>query len=303
MSVKVVANNVAKAHKTRAFLKWAGGKYSLIDILRQHLPQGKRLIEPFVGAGSVFLNTDYDEYLLNDINPDLINLYRILQSEPLPFIRDAAALFVPDNNDADRYYRYRQQFNGTVDKYERALLFLYLNRHGYNGLCRYNKKGGFNVPFGRYKRPYFPERELRLFAEKAKRAEFTCEPFELAMRRAEQPSDVVYCDPPYAPLTPTANFTSYHEGGFDAHEQLKLAQNAAFLAREYGVNVLISNHDVPATRQWYESAKLQIFNAKRSISRVGAKRRPAKELLAHYQPTQRLSGIEMLNVRPKSALD
>lgn len=270
--------------KTRAFLKWAGGKYSLVDVLREYLPAGECLIEPFVGAGAVFLNTNYQRYILNDINPDLINLYRKLQSEPDLFIRDATRFFRPEFNSSERYYAIRSRFNECADPYERALLFLYLNRHCYNGLCRYNKKGGFNVPFGRYKRPYFPREELNIFAEKSQRAEFTCEPFELAMARATSSDDIIYCDPPYAPLSPTANFTSYHLNGFDHHEQQKLAQLAEHLSVESGINVLISNHDVPATREWYSKAKLVELSVKRSISRVGAKRLPVKELLAHYHP-------------------
>ena len=97
--------------KTRAFLKWAGGKYSLVDHLREKLPAGKRLVEPFVGAGSVFLNTDYDEYLLNDINPDLINMYKILQHKPEQFIADAQRFFTPEFNDKERYYKIREKFN------------------------------------------------------------------------------------------------------------------------------------------------------------------------------------------------
>ena len=147
--------------KTRAFLKWAGGKYSLVEGIAQRLSLASRdadtLVEPFVGAGSVFLNTDFKHYILNDINADLINLYNELKQQPDEFVSDARKLFVDLNNHADAYYEYRKQFNSSVDIYERAILFLYMNRHGYNGLCRYNLKGIFNVPFGKYKKPYFPE--------------------------------------------------------------------------------------------------------------------------------------------------
>ena len=153
--------------KTRAFLKWAGGKYALVDSITARLPQGRVLVEPFVGAGSVFLNTDYEAYLLADINPDLIDFYNLLKSAPEAVIQQARALFCPVNNQRDAYFELRAAFNQCHEARERAALFLYLNRHGYNGLCRYNKKGGFNVPFGKYKAPYFPEAELWAFAEKA----------------------------------------------------------------------------------------------------------------------------------------
>jgi DNA adenine methylase len=134
--------------KHRAFLKWAGGKYRLVDELAKRLPAGNRLIEPFVGAGSVFLNSEFDEYLLCDINQDLINLYQIVQQQPDAYIHAAKAMFVDEMNEKDAYYRVRAEFNLCNDPFIRSVYFLYMNRHGFNGLCRYNRKGGFNVPFG-----------------------------------------------------------------------------------------------------------------------------------------------------------
>mgnify|MGYP003408475985 CR=1 FL=1 len=109
--------------KTRAFLKWAGGKYSLVEEIAERLPAGRVLLEPFVGAGSVFLNTDYDAYVLNDINPDLIGLYNHLKRQPDNFIREARKLFVAEHNHKTAYYRLRTQFNQTDDSFERAVLF------------------------------------------------------------------------------------------------------------------------------------------------------------------------------------
>lgn len=119
--------------KTRAFLKWAGGKYSLVEDISKRLQlasyEADTLVEPFVGAGSVFLNTQFKHYVLNDINADLINLYKELKRIPDEFIADAKRLFVDLNNHPDAYYAYRQQFNESIDVYERAILFLYMNRH------------------------------------------------------------------------------------------------------------------------------------------------------------------------------
>lgn len=157
-----------------------------------------------MGAGSVFLNTDFSRYILADINSDLIGLYNIVKLRTDEYVAAAREMFTPENNVAERYYLYRDEFNQIQDPLRRAVLFLYLNRHGYNGLCRYNLRGEFNVPFGRYKKPYFPEAELYHFAEKAQNAEFYCESYEECMQRADSRT-VVYCDPPYAPLTATAN--------------------------------------------------------------------------------------------------
>ncbi len=156
--------------KNRAFLKWAGGKYPLLDDIKRHLPKGECLVEPFVGAGSVFLNTDFSRYILADINSDLISLYNIVKMRTDEYVQAARELFVPETNCAEVYYQFREEFNKSQDPFRRAVLFLYLNRYGYNGLCRYNLRGEFNVPFGRYKKPYFPEAELYHFAEKAQNA-------------------------------------------------------------------------------------------------------------------------------------
>lgn len=279
--------------KQRAFLKWAGGKYNLIEPITAVLPEGNKLIEPFVGAGSVFLNTNYPSYLLNDVNPDLITLFKTVKRRPMRFIEDARKLFSMANNTPEAYYALRQQFNASTDGYERSLLFLYLNRHGYNGLCRYNLSGQFNVPFGQYLRPYFPRAEIEFFAEKAQRATFTCMSFEKVFRRARK-GDVVYCDPPYAPLSLTANFTSYASGGFSIAHQTELARRAEQTARKRGIPVLISNHDTDFTRLLYKKAQLETLQVSRFISPKGESRGKVAELLALYQYDNR-ANVVVLN--------
>ncbi|MBR9874657.1 Dam family site-specific DNA-(adenine-N6)-methyltransferase [Vibrio sp. J1-1] len=267
--------------KQRAFLKWAGGKYGLVEDIQRHLPPARKLVEPFVGAGSVFLNTDYDHYLLADINPDLINLYNLIKARPEEYISEAKRWFVAENNRKEAYLSIRAEFNNTDDVMYRSLAFLYMNRFGFNGLCRYNKKGGFNVPFGSYKKPYFPEAELEFFAEKAKKATFVCEGYPETFRRARKGS-VVYCDPPYAPLSNTANFTSYAGNGFTLDDQAALADIAERTATERGIPVLISNHDTTLTRRLYHGADLSVVKVKRTISRNGSGRNKVDELLALF---------------------
>ncbi|QBX82273.1 adenine-specific DNA-methyltransferase [Citrobacter tructae] len=268
--------------KNRAFLKWAGGKYPLLDDIKRHLPQGECLVEPFVGAGSVFLNTDFSRYILADINSDLISLYNIVKSRTDEYVQASRELFVPETNQSEVYYQFRTEFNASQDPFRRAVLFLYLNRFGYNGLCRYNLRGEFNVPFGRYKKPYFPEAELYHFAEKAQNAEFHCLSYEQCMDRADINS-VVYCDPPYAPLSATANFTAYHTNSFSPKEQAHLAEMAEKLVSKQ-IPVLISNHDTPDTREWYRAAKHFQVKVRRSISSNGGTRKKVNELLALYKP-------------------
>lgn len=267
--------------KSRAFLKWAGGKYKLVDEIKQHLPQADMLIEPFVGAASVFLNTNYQHYQLNDINADLINLYQIVKSRAEQFIADASSTFCDSSNQKNSYLSLRQQFNQSQDHYERAILFLYLNRHGYNGLCRYNLSGKFNVPFGSYKKPYFPLAELWFFSEKAQQAEFICSGYQQIMEQAPV-NAVIYCDPPYVPLSKTASFTSYAKQGFNLDDQAALA-NQAELLQQRGNTVVISNHDTTLTRKIYHQAKLHSIQVNRSISQNGAGRKKVAELFAVYK--------------------
>lgn len=275
---------MTEQNKIRPFLKWPGGKYRLIERISAVLPTGKRLIEPFVGGGAVFLNTNYESYLLNDANSDLIVLYQALQQEGHSFIEICRKLFTKKLNSEKHFYRLRAKFNASLDPIERSALFLYLNRHGYNGLCRYNAgKGEFNVPFGRYIKPYFPENEMLLFFEKAKRVTFVCEDFTKTMQRAKKGS-VVYCDPPYAPLTNTARFTEYRSGGFSQEEQKALA----LLARELsdkGIPVLLSNHSNEFTQEIYQGSKIEKFHVQRFISCKSEKRKKVLELLALYTAT------------------
>lgn len=267
----------------RSPLKWPGGKKRVLHHIRAILPRkGKtRLVEPFVGGGSVFLNLDFDEYLLCDTNSDLISLFKAVKKASLKFEKDARHYFTEENNTPEQYYKLREEFNCTDDPYHRAILFLYLNRHGYNGLCRYNKSGGYNVPFGRYKKPYFPELEIEHLSHKLKKTDFIVGDFEQAFDCLEA-GDVVYCDPPYSPINHTSNFTAYSGTGFSDEDQKRLVQ-CALKARAEGTPVLISNHLTPFTKELYSSAdSRKLFSVQRSISQNGKKRNKVKEVLALY---------------------
>lgn len=268
----------------RSALKWAGGKKKLVDDIKGLLPlkNKKRLIEPFVGGGSVFLNMEFEDYLLVDMNKDLINLFNIMKNDSSKFIVEAEHYFQSQYNIPEKYYELRKEFNASADPFYRSLIFLYMNRHGYNGLCRYNKSGGYNVPFGRYKKPYFPKAEMELFAEKSQRAEFMQGDFTVAFSQAEV-GDVIYCDPPYSPINRTSNFTSYAGNTFDDQEQIRLVACVEEAARK-GIPSLISNHDVKFTREIYSGAtKIAKLKVQRSISRKGQGRVKIGELMALYK--------------------
>ncbi|MCS3902890.1 DNA adenine methylase [Methylohalomonas lacus] len=276
---------------TRPFLKWPGGKYRLVPELQQAFSASRqcadgKLIEPFVGSAAVFLNTGFDRYLLGDTNTHLIGLYEDLRDGRETFMDECAALFHPDNNTAARYYALRDEFNNGAGRRRRSALFLYLNRHGYNGLCRYNSRGEFNTPFGQMIKPYFPRKEMVAFLQRVRRKQtirFVSQGFRETMLRARR-GDIVYCDPPYVPLSRTASFTDYHAGGFGWQDQEMLAATAARLAQR-GVRVVVSNHDTAAIRRLYSDygARLRKLNVRRSISCNGSRRALVGEIIATFR--------------------
>lgn len=268
--------------KSRPFLKWAGNKFHCINTILSALPQASRLIEPFTGSGAVFVNSNYNNYLLAEQNKDLVDLFQCLQSEGLSFIEDCKKLFVSANNCAESYYDHRDAFNLCKEPRKRALLFLYLNRHGFNGLCRYNQQGIYNVPFGSYPHPYFPQKEMLSFYEKSQKASFVHDDFRETFSKA-QPGDVIYCDPPYVPLSQTAKFASYTDKLFGEHDQIALAQLARKCS-EKSITVIISNHDTPFTRHHYEGSKMISFLVRRNISCHANERHAVRELLAVFEP-------------------
>lgn len=213
---------------SKPFLKWLGGKQRLLPELAKRLPAGKRLIEPFVGAGSVFLGLQFDSYVINDTNSDLIAVWTALQMQPRSFIERAEALFRPENHAQDAYLRIRAHFNNETDRFERAVLLPYLNRFGFNGLFRVNRGGKFNVPYGRpASLPGFPLKEMEAAHEKLQRTIILNGGFAFAMEQAGV-GDILYCDPPYMDSSSGASFTGYSSSGFTMrdHEEL-LVQCAA----------------------------------------------------------------------------
>ncbi|ECX6035932.1 Dam family site-specific DNA-(adenine-N6)-methyltransferase, partial [Salmonella enterica subsp. enterica serovar Panama] len=153
------------------FLKWAGGKRRSLDTLHRWLPSPDEvecLVEPFVGGASVFLGTDYRQYLLADINADLIDVYLHVRDDPSGMVKRLERLFHEGNNE-EAYRESKDEFNRISPGPEKSALFIYLNQHCFNGICRYNKRGIFNVPFGRRKSAYIPEAEIMAFARKTER--------------------------------------------------------------------------------------------------------------------------------------
>ena len=257
-------------------LKWAGGKNRVMPQLLKHLPKADCLIEPFVGSGTVFMNTDYPRYVLCDSNRALINFFRVVTTDTERLINITRSMFHGDNTE-DRYYARRTLFNSMqwsdTSRTDQALLyaalFLYLNRHGFNGLYRVNLRGEFNVPFGKYAKPYFPEKEMRLFAEKASdtKAVFIHSDFRQSIPDVMQLAHdaVIYCDPPYIPASDTANFTAYGKP-FTLDDHRALVAALVDVNRQYATRSIISNSDTPETREIYSAFNLHTLSVRRSVS-------------------------------------
>ncbi|EOY3722289.1 TPA: Dam family site-specific DNA-(adenine-N6)-methyltransferase [Klebsiella michiganensis] len=260
----------------RSPIKWAGGKTRVMPVLLKHLPKADCLIEPFVGSGTVFMNTDYRRYVLCDSNRALINFFLQLRDDTERLIAVARDMF-KQGNSKSWYYGERDQFNTlSWDDSERdyyatlwAASFLYLNRHCFNGVYRTNKAGDFNVPYGSYKSPYFPEAEMRLFAEKARdtHAIFFCDDFRTSIPYVvkNRPDSVIYCDPPYIPASKTANFTAYGKP-FTPDDHRALVATLLEVNRQHGTRSVISNSDTPETREIYTPFMLHALSVRRSVS-------------------------------------
>ncbi|EAC1772342.1 Dam family site-specific DNA-(adenine-N6)-methyltransferase [Salmonella enterica] len=263
----------------RSIFKWAGGKFGVLEQIFRYLPEGKRLIEPFVGGGAVFMNAGYQENLLNDVNADLINFYKTLQREAHSLITLAHRFFL-DYNTQEGFLAVRNAFNKQVyDDLHRAAAFLFLNRHCFNGLTRYNQAGEFNVGYGKYKTPYFPLQEMEAFLGAEGRSEFVCGDFAAVIEAAGE-GDVIFCDPPYEPLPNTEGFTNYSGHDFKFEEQKRLVSLLTDAHRR-GAKVLITNSGAPNIRELYHDSGFRVepLFARRSVSCKGDTRGVAHDVL------------------------
>lgn len=261
----------------RTILKWAGSKVGIMEQLRPHLPKTKRLVEPFAGSCAVMMNTDYEQYLIADVNDDLITMYQQIASDNIGTVLCMARKLFEMEIFQNGYYLEREFFNNSRHVLQPefiAAYFIYLNRHCYNGLCRYNRKGGFNVPCGHYKKPYFPEAEIRTFAAKAEKASIQNLAWQDTLSLVDF-EDGVYCDPPYM----GTSFTQYHSGGFTGADNEKLAFALKDLNDMQGTPVTVSNS--PAATELYADLGFTVheIDAPRSIAANG-NRKKEREIIA-----------------------
>ncbi|EAU5131699.1 Dam family site-specific DNA-(adenine-N6)-methyltransferase [Salmonella enterica] len=277
--IERLSKTAAPAGRIKPFLKWAGGKFGVIDDLLAHMPHGHRLIEPFAGGGSIFLNAGFDEAIVSDACQDLILTYQVMQREPLALIDKANVMFREGNN-PEYFDDIKVRFNRRdMTQMERAAAFIYLNRHCYNGLMRYNRQGEFNVGFGKYRQPYFPLAELEAFSAVASRCTFAVADCNDTVALAGE-GDVVFCDPPYEPMPGKSGFTNYSGQSFRFDDQVRLAQSLK-AAHQRGASVVITNSGAPAIRELYTSMGFDVrpLRARRSISCTGETRETVTDII------------------------
>lgn len=261
-------------------IKWVGGKTKLLPELLARMPTHYRgYYEPFAGGAALFFRLAPQRAVVADSNQDLIALYRALVRDPGAVIRRLEHHRVA--HDEDHYYATRAKWNddhATWPAADRAAAFIYLNKTCFNGLWRVNRAGAFNVPIGRYADPPIcvPD-ALRAAASVLSRAELRCSDYQTATRDAKA-GDFIYFDPPYDPVTPTANFTSYSANGFGEDDQRQLAVTAKRLVAR-GCRVMLSNSDTPFIRSLYKGMTMDRVRCARAINSNASKRGEVDELV------------------------
>jgi DNA adenine methylase len=275
-----------KAHEkdayVRPFLRWVGGKQRLVACLKAFMPdqKPKRYFEPFLGGGSLFFAHGFAHAELSDLNPHLVNAYHFVRDNPeaihIHLAKHAVEL---EAGGKDYYYTQRELFNAQDLKppylEEQAARFIFLIHSNFNGMYRVNSKGHYNIPFGSTDKPSFPSLDhLKACGRRLEGVSITHQGYEKIIPKLRK-GDLVYLDPPYPVLSPTASFTSYTMERFSEVEQRTLAENAQKMV-EKGAMVMISIAKVPLIEELYpiELWEHHVTRLKRNVSA----KRPALEV-------------------------
>ncbi len=286
----------------KPFVKWVGGKRQLICQMSKFIPnEFNTYYEPFLGAGAVFFNLLPNKAHINDMNEELINVYKIIRNDVNNLI---IQLKVHEKNNSKEYYYNIRKWDRDVfytqrSNLEKAARFIYMNKVSYNGLYRVNKSGQFNVPYGRYTNPKIVDetllKNISSYLNKNEIA-ITSIDFEKATNLVSA-GDFVYFDPPYDPINNTSSFTEYQKGGFDRDEQIRLKKVADNLVKR-GAKVILSNSNTKFINDLYlnkiDGAKdsvayfiIETMNARRNINSKGDRRGKIKEVLIISKDGQR----------------
>ena len=272
--------------KCYPFIKWAGGKSQLLREISKSIPSSfDRYFEPFLGGGAVFFHLTSKENrrvtaFLSDTNQELINTYKMVK-ESVEELIQILRFHEKEYYKGRQEYYYKLRTSMPISYLERAARFITLNKTCFNGLYRVNSKGIFNVPIGRYKNPLICDaqnlRNVSLILRKSD-TKLTVSDYKDLLSESASEGDFVYLDPPYSPVSSTANFTGYTNTGFGNEDQLQLALTFKKL-HERGCKILLSNSDTPAVRKLYIGFPSTVIKANRAINSKASKRTGHTELL------------------------
>lgn len=267
-------------------LKWVGGKRQLLNNIMPLVPTRGTYVEPFLGGGAVLFAHQPKKAIVNDYNFELMNVYQVVKNNPEQLIQLLQIHCA--NNSEDYFYEIREldrtEEYTELSQIEKAARILYLNKTCFNGLYRVNSSGYFNSPYGKYKNPnivnapviramskYFNENEITLLQGDYKEV----------LKKAKK-GNFVYLDPPYMPISSSANFTGYTENGFGYKQQEELKQECDKLKNK-GIRFVQSNSDCPEIRQLYKDYTIRTVQAKRVINSNSAKRGEINEVLIYAE--------------------
>ena len=265
--------------KARPFVKWVGGKNGLLDQLRPLMPKTfGRYFEPFVGGGAVFFDLRPDRAMISDANSELINCYFSIRDKVDEVIRILREIPINEKT----FYHYRENIP-VFDPPRAAARTIYLNKTCFNGLYRVNKEGKFNVAWGKKEPKQFPaayDFDNLLACSKALRSATirVADFHQVECVRSISKGDFIYLDPPYVPVSKTANFTSYTAGKFGPKEQERLARWFRQLSDD-GVKLMMSNSDTPTIRKLFKGFQIDTVQARRAVNCDGAKRGKVTEIV------------------------
>lgn len=269
-----------KYMKAKPVLKWAGGKKQMLDILLSNMPaKYNKYIEPFVGGGALFFELSPENSIISDSNPELINLYKVIAKDPEELIAKLKDM----KNEEEFYYLVRATNPNSLSNLEKAARTLYLNRTCFNGLYRVNKKGEFNVPFGKYKNPKICDEEtIHAVSRVLKYTTIINNDYKEVLRQYAEPGDFIFLDPPYVPVSQYSDFKRYTKEQFHEKDQRELAEEVKRL-KELGCYVLLTNSNHSLVHELYGDYEINIHQTKRNIS-SNASKRTGEDVLVKVDP-------------------
>lgn len=274
-------------NELKPFVKWAGGKTQLLERLKAKMPDSyRRYFEPFIGGGALLLSLQPKDAVINDVNGQLLNIYRQLKSNSEEVIKILKELDSVEC-DEEHYYEMRAKYNEMIQSQsltpECAAMAIWINKHCYNGLYRVNSKGGFNVPYNKkITGSSMVEDNLRGIGKYLSEAnvEILEGDFEKACEEVKK-GDFVYFDSPYVPINKTANFTDYTKDGFTLEDHKRLAALFRKLDK-IGAKIMLSNHDVPLVHELYEGFSIENISVRRAINSDATKRTGKEVIITNY---------------------